>query len=87
MHRPKLHVGILAPVVAVFWLTALGQDTVSHDEPDQFRKGWAENYADALAAYNAGHYDKARQALESALEYGDLPANKSQRPERSSASF
>ena len=73
MHLPKLHVGILAPAVAVFRLTALGQDS------------WAENYAEALAAYNAGHYDKARRALESALEYDDLPANKAQRLDAAAA--
>jgi len=73
MHRVKLHVGILAPLVAVLRLAALGQDAVKNDEP-----GWATNYAAALTAYKTGHYDQARQELESALEFDDLPASKFQ---------
>jgi tetratricopeptide (TPR) repeat protein len=73
MRCAKLHVGILVPAAAVFQLAAPGQETVSHSEP-----GWATNYANALTAYSTGHYDQVRQALESALEFDDLPANKPQ---------
>ena len=53
MHRVKLHVGLLAPLVAVFQLAALGQEAIGHDEPDR-----AANYAGALAACH-GPADKS----------------------------